>query len=159
MRHYLEQGHERGTLVMACGTGKTLTSLFVVEEYCRRMRSNTPEDAKGAKAKPVTVLFLAPSIALVNQTLRCWVACHDGDMGCLCVCSDPKAGVTHDPSADETDILTEDLNDLPVTSCTDPKRVAQELIRLRGQKELTVIFSTYQSIEVVHEATQQVMEM
>ena len=159
MRHYLEQGHERGTLVMACGTGKTLTSLFVVEEYCRRMRSNTPEDAKGAKTKPVTVLFLAPSIALVNQTLRCWVACHDGDMGCLCVCSDPKAGVTRDPSADETDILTEDLNDLPVTSCTDPKRVAQELIRLRGQKELTVIFSTYQSIEVVHEATQQVMEM
>ena len=159
MRHYLEQGHERGTLVMACGTGKTLTSLFVVEEYCRRMRSNTPEDAKGAKTKPVTVLFLAPSIALVNQTLRCWVACHDGDMGCLCVCSDPKAGVTRDPSTDETDILTEDLNDLPVTSCTDPKRVAQELIRLRGQKELTVIFSTYQSIEVVHEATQQVMEM
>lgn len=159
MRHYLEQGHERGTLVMACGTGKTLTSLFVVEEYCRRMRSNTPEDAKDAKTKPVTVLFLAPSIALVNQTLRCWVACHDGDMGCLCVCSDPKAGVTRDPSADETDILTEDLNDLPVTSCTDPKRVAQELIRLRGQKELTVIFSTYQSIEVVHEATQQVMEM
>lgn len=159
MRHYLEQGHERGTLVMACGTGKTLTSLFVVEEYCRRMRSNTPEDAKDAKTKPVTVLFLAPSIALVNQTLRCWVACHDGDMGCLCVCSDPKAGVTRDPSTDETDILTEDLNDLPVTSCTDPKRVAQELIRLRGQKELTVIFSTYQSIEVVHEATQQVMEM
>ncbi|MCH4184780.1 MAG: DEAD/DEAH box helicase family protein [Eggerthellaceae bacterium] len=47
---------DRGKLIMACGTGKTLTALRLAEEYC-------PNG---------TVLFLAPSISLVSQTLRSW---------------------------------------------------------------------------------------
>lgn len=50
--------HDRCSLVMACGTGKTLTALRLCEQY------------PGAGG---TVLFLAPSISLVSQSMRDWV--------------------------------------------------------------------------------------
>ena len=50
---------DRGKIIMACGTGKTFTSLKIAEQ----------EAGAGG-----LVLFLAPSIALVGQTLREWVA-------------------------------------------------------------------------------------
>ena len=50
-------GHDRGKLIMACGTGKTFTSLR----------------AGGAMVGPGgSVLFLVPSISLLSQTLREW---------------------------------------------------------------------------------------
>ena len=48
--------HDRGKLIMACGTGKTLTALRLAEQLCPHGK----------------VLFLAPSISLVAQTLRAW---------------------------------------------------------------------------------------
>ncbi|HRA45557.1 MAG TPA: DEAD/DEAH box helicase family protein, partial [Phycicoccus sp.] len=53
--------HDRGQLIMACGTGKTFTSLKIAEQL-----------ATDNKAKATTVLFLVPSIQLVNQTFREW---------------------------------------------------------------------------------------
>ena len=47
--------NDRATVVMACGTGKTLVSLWVVEEQ-----------------KPSTVLVLVPSLLLLEQVLREW---------------------------------------------------------------------------------------
>ena len=41
--------NDRGQLIMACGTGKTFTSLKIAEEL-----------ATGRKAEPTTVLFLVP---------------------------------------------------------------------------------------------------
>lgn len=49
------KAHDRGKLIMACGTGKTFTSLKVVEVMA------------GDKG---IVLFLVPSISLLSQTLR-----------------------------------------------------------------------------------------
>ena len=51
--------HDRGKLVMACGTGKTFTTLKLAEEHV----------GPGGK-----VLFLVPSISLLSQTVREWVA-------------------------------------------------------------------------------------
>lgn len=50
---------DRGKLIMACGTGKTFTAL-------RMMENEVPSDGR--------VLFLAPSISLVSQSLREWTA-------------------------------------------------------------------------------------
>ena len=132
--------HERGTLVMACGTGKTLTSLFIAQDML----------AEGG-----VVLFLAPSIALVSQTLKSWYSRSAMEMDVACVCSDREAARgAYDPAIDGEDRVEESLLELPIASCTNPERAAEILRRpTTGHKgRLTVIFATYQSIEVVHEA-------
>ncbi len=133
MRHY--DTYDRGTLVMACGTGKTLTSLFLAQALC----------GNGGAA----VLFLAPSIALVSQTLRSWFAAAREPLTAVCVCSDTRAADTTDP--DQGD-MEESLLDLPIPSTTCAQTVAETLRNAQGRRGLTVVFSTYQSIAAVHEA-------
>ena len=48
---------DRGTIVMACGTGKTFTSLKIAEELA---------------GKGKLVLYMVPSLALMSQTVREW---------------------------------------------------------------------------------------
>lgn len=127
--------NERGTLVMACGTGKTLTSMFIAQQ----MLSN-----KGL------VLFMAPSIALVGQSLNSWFANSDKPIKAVCVCSDNSAGVIgYD---EEEDHMVESLTDLPIRSCTNPKAIVEEIERYKNHDGLLICFSTYQSIDVVREA-------
>lgn len=94
------QTHDRGKLIMACGTGKTFTSLRLAEQV-------TPEDGR--------ILFLAPSISLVAQTLREWTAQAENRIHAFVVCSDTKVG------KDEEDIRTHDLA-YPAT--TDANKLA-----------------------------------
>jgi predicted helicase len=121
----------RGKWISACGTGKTFTSLKLAEQLCTE---------NGGQLK---VLFLAPSISLVSQSLREWMAQTQTDIRPFVVCSDTKAG------AQAEDITTHDIP-LPTT---DTARLAEGLAsvgkRLRG---MTVVFSTYQSIDVVAQA-------
>ncbi|MCI5777961.1 MAG: DEAD/DEAH box helicase family protein [Bacteroidales bacterium] len=132
--------HDRGTLVMACGTGKTLTSLFIAQDLLAASPSRV-------------VLFLAPSIALVAQTLRSWMASARLPIRAACVCSDTSAASTTTPNEDD-DTITESLLDLPIPSCTRPEAAAAILSDAPLHDGMTVIFSTYQSIDVVHEAQQ-----
>lgn len=137
LRHY--ETHDRGTLVMACGTGKTLTSLFIAQALC----------GQGGDGAGRTVLFLAPSIALVGQTLRSWFASAAEPIAAACVCSDASAsGMAND----DGDAMAESLIDLPIPSTTDPSDAAAALRRASAARGLTVLFATYQSIEVVHKA-------
>ncbi|BBZ31200.1 hypothetical protein MMAD_54950 (plasmid) [Mycolicibacterium madagascariense] len=71
--------HDRGKLIMACGTGKTFTALKICEQ--------TVEDL-GGTAK---VLFLVPSISLLSQTLREWTAQCQTDLRSFAVCSDTRS--------------------------------------------------------------------
>ncbi len=118
---------DRGQLIMACGTGKTFTSLRIAEEL-------TSPNAR--------ILFLAPSISLISQSLREWTAEALEPFHALAVCSDTKVGKT------EEDIRT---TDLAYITTTDAERLYSSMVQLgRGQR--TVIFSTYQSIDTVIEA-------
>ena len=129
---------DRGTLVMACGTGKTLTALFIAQRLL----------GDGG-----TVLFLTPSIALVGQSLRSWTAAAERPLAALCVCSDAHAGTLR--FGDSADTAAESLLDLPIPSVTNAERVAQAMMAARGSGGgLMVVFSTYQSIDVVHRAQQ-----
>ncbi len=125
------QTADRGQLIMACGTGKTLTGLHVAEALV------PPEGG--------TVLVLTPSIALVSQTLREWTAEARRSLRSYAVCSDTKVGKD-----------TEDLrpSDLSFPATTDPQKLAEEITRSRTSGATTVIFSTYQSIEVISQAQQ-----
>ena len=117
---------KRGKLIMACGTGKTFTSLRISEKV-------TPE--KG------TVLFLAPSISLISQTLREYAWQRKHPQRYLAVCSDTKAGKDTD---------SYDINDLQISPTTDPKKIADRL-KLQSAKR-TIVFSTYQSLKKIKEA-------
>ena len=115
--------NDRGKLIMACGTGKTFTSLRAVEEVLH---------GKG------NILFLVPSIALINQTLTEWTSQCNYTYNVVVVCSDNKA------SKGENSI------DLKIPSTTDIDRLYNwaEHVKI-ANRDLNIVFSTYQSIDVV----------
>ena len=128
---------DRGRLIMACGTGKTFTSLRLAEEYV------------GAGG---SVLFLVPSIALLSQALREWSNNTAVGVTAMAVCSDTKASRSRRSNQDSAEISVVDLA-LPAT--TDPARLAQRMKDARTDGEgMRVVFATYQSIDVVAQAQQ-----
>ncbi|MCM1518379.1 MAG: DEAD/DEAH box helicase family protein [Pseudoflavonifractor sp.] len=130
--HFAE--NDRGKLIMACGTGKTYTALKIAEQMF-------PD--KGL------VLFLVPSISLLGQTLNAWCADATKPIKAICICSDAKASRKIKKDFDDT---TDSVVDLAVPASTNPKSIAKQLQSYRNHDGLTVVFSTYQSIEAVHAA-------
>ncbi|WP_165243363.1 DEAD/DEAH box helicase [Corynebacterium lizhenjunii] len=124
--------HDRGKLIMACGTGKTFTALRLAEKLAYN---------QGGRAR---VLFLVPSIALLSQTLKEWTAQAQVDLRAYAVCSDTKVGKKAE------DIASYDL-EVPVstTGADIAERMNQGGKRFKG---LHVVFSTYQSLPAVHDA-------
>ena len=131
--YFVKQNHERGKLIRACGTGKTYTSLKIMEQI-------TDSNA--------FVLFLVPSIALLGQTLNAWMADRQDAIQPICVCSDPKASKKMKDADDED----ESTKDLALPASTNVKTILRQLRRYDKMKCRTVVFSTYQSIDVVKEA-------
>jgi predicted helicase len=110
-------GADRGQLIMACGTGKTLTSLFINEKLAAER-----------------TLVLVPSLSLLAQTLREWTANSKEGFDFLPVCSDSTVA-----EPDAAVVNTSDLG-FPVT--TDAEDIAAFL---RGRSGPGVVFATYQS--------------
>ncbi|MBV7363535.1 DEAD/DEAH box helicase family protein [Actinomycetaceae bacterium TAE3-ERU4] len=128
--------NDRGTLVMACGTGKTFTSLKIAERTA---------ETNGGSAR---VLFMVPSLALMSQTLQEWSAECELPFSAWSVCSDSKVN-KRQASADLLDMVVADLK-IPAT--TDGASLAASLAQENEREGLQVVFSTYQSIQAVHEA-------
>lgn len=131
------QIHDRGKLIMACGTGKTFTALRLAEQFAEK---------KGGKAR---ILFLVPSISLLSQTLKEWTVQARMDMRSYAVCSDNKVAKKAE------DIATYDL-EVPVS--TNGEDIYKRLSHSKRAKGLTVIFSTYQSLAAIHDAQQHGLE-
>ncbi|WP_228986294.1 type ISP restriction/modification enzyme [Micromonospora sp. DH13] len=131
--------HSRGKLIMACGTGKTFTSLKIAERLQR-------ERAVAGEAEHTSVLFLVPSIALLSQSLREWSYESEVPLRAFAVCSDTKVGKQRAATGDDNDMATYDLA-LPAT--TDPDRLIEQMASVEAEPGLTVVFSTYQSIGTV----------
>ena len=125
---------DRGKLIMACGTGKTFTSLKIAENLVG------PDG---------TVLFLVPSIALLSQSLKEWSIESETPLRSFAVCSDAKVG--KGKGSEDEDISVVDL-EIPAT--TDPERLIDRVIGhpWAGEGRMTVVFSTYQSIDVISQA-------
>ncbi|WP_251178062.1 DEAD/DEAH box helicase [Adlercreutzia agrestimuris] len=124
------EGNDRGKLIMACGTGKTLTSLRLAEEMLEA----------GSY-----ILFLAPSISLVGQTMRAWANQARVPIRCAVVCSDAKA------SDAGVDAWESSLSDIPYPATTNPKALYDQMKEPLANG-FNVVFSTYQSIQVVSDA-------
>ncbi|MGA1278485.1 MAG: DEAD/DEAH box helicase [Candidatus Kapaibacteriota bacterium] len=141
--HKYFKDHDRGKLIMACGTGKTYTALKIAEHETNQ---------KG------TILFLVPSIALLGQTLREWKADAAEHIHAICICSDPEVSKKKTKQTDDAEYFhVEDLAYPASTKVEDIHRQF-DMIRKLGSDGMTVVFSTYQSIEVVSKAQKELLE-
>ncbi|MBI0002177.1 DEAD/DEAH box helicase [Bartonella sp. W8122] len=126
---------DRGKLIMACGTGKTFTSLKIAE-------------AQAGKGK--RVLFLVPSLALLSQTLTEWTQQSETKLHSFAVCSDAEVGKKRDRKDDDS--VQTFVHELQYPATTDAKRLAEEMIAWYEENAMSVIFSTYHSIDVISQA-------
>jgi superfamily II DNA or RNA helicase len=110
---------DRGKLIMACGTGKTLTALFIREKLTAQR-----------------TLVLMPSLQLMKQTIGEWTRNKKVDFDFLPVCSDETV------SKDDVDMPVSSTSDLGLPVTTDPGEIATFLRRRSGPR---VVFATYQS--------------
>lgn len=122
---------ERGKLIMACGTGKTFTSLKIAETIAGR----------GGR-----VLFLVPSLNLLSQTLTEWTQEAAIPLHCYAVCSDSDVGKkrTKDDEAVQTFV-----HELRYPATTEAKKLATEVSKRHDADGMTVVFSTYHSIDTI----------
>lgn len=117
---------DKGKLIAACGTGKTLVSLWVAESLQAR-----------------TVLFLAPSLALIKQTLDSWSVNSATPFSFLAVCSDETV------VSGEYDYADYSPDDVGFSVTTDPKKITQFLDLEQEGNRPRYIFSTYQSADAL----------
>ena len=120
---------DRGKMIMACGTGKTFTSLRIAEELAGVGK---------------TVLYMVPSLALMSQTVREWKNDAKIDFTAFSACSDDKVG-RKKASDDQIEVS---LNDLAFPATTDARKLSEQINRADISK-MTVVFSTYHSIDVI----------
>lgn len=123
---------DRGKLIMACGTGKTFTALKIVEAITQGNGN---------------VLFLVPSISLLNQTLLEWTKECIYNYQVYAICSDPKVTKS---KAETVDTLADTI----VPATTDVESLVEGYTNLWNaseKKTLRFFFSTYQSIDVISE--------
>jgi len=122
------QAHDRGKLIMPPGTGKTLVALRLAESF----------------GVGKLILFLCPSIALLDQSIKAWFKDSELPIHAYAVVSD--RGVGRDDELNSRSLLS-----FPATTS------AEELLRAfrLEQDKLNVIFSTYQSLDVIKDAQQK----
>ena len=122
------EANDRGKLIMACGTGKTLTALRIAERVA----------GLGGR-----VLFAAPSLSLLAQSMREWGADAETFLRAFAVCSDTKVGRN---DGDSTRIY-----DMPIPATTDAPALVNAA-KSDAARRMTVVFTTYQSMQVVADA-------
>ncbi|WQW28641.1 DEAD/DEAH box helicase [Helicobacter pylori] len=120
----------RGKLIMACGTGKTYTSLKIMEAL-----------------DPKIMLFLAPSIALLSQTFREYVQEKSEPFYASIVCSDDKVGKSKDEDNDDIK-----FSELPIKASTRLEDILSVYEKAQKENKRFIIFSTYQSALRIKEA-------
>lgn len=128
--HEYFENHDRGKMIMACGTGKTYTSLKIVENETK---------GKGL------VLYMVPSIALLSQGLKSWTEDSQYKLKPVCICSDASASQYADD--DENNLL-----DMSFPASTNVDTIVKQLKFYQDKGDFIVVFSTYQSIDVVSKA-------
>ncbi|WQV82482.1 DEAD/DEAH box helicase [Helicobacter pylori] len=128
--YFSDPKNTRGKLIMACGTGKTYTSLKIMEAL-----------------DPKITLFLAPSIALLSQTFREYAQEKSEPFYASIVCSDDKTGQSK--NEDNDDIK---FSELPIKASTRLEDILSTYEKAQKENKRFIIFSTYQSALRIKEA-------
>ncbi len=132
--YFSDPKNTRGKLIMACGTGKTYTSLKIMEAL-----------------EPKIMLFLVPSIALLSQTFREYAQEKSDPFYASIVCSDDKVGKGKKNKNDDD---TDDINfsELPNKPSTRLEDILSVCEKAQKENKRFIIFSTYQSALRIKEA-------
>ncbi|VEJ25741.1 restriction endonuclease Eco57I [Helicobacter pylori] len=128
--YFSDLKNARGKLIMACGTGKTYTSLKIMEAL-----------------DPKIMLFLAPSIALLSQTFREYAKEKSEPFYASIVCSDDKVGKSKDEDNDDIN-----FSELPLKPSTRLEDILSVYEKAQKENKRFIIFSTYQSTLRIKEA-------
>lgn len=129
-KYFSDPKNARGKLIMACGTGKTYTSLKIMEAL-----------------DPKITLFLAPSIALLSQTFREYAQEKSEPFYASIVCSDDKVGKSKDEDNDDIN-----FSELPIKASTRLEDILSTYEKAQKENKRFIIFSTYQSALRIKEA-------
>lgn len=131
---------DRGKLIMACGTGKTFTSLKIAEKMA------------GAGQR---VLFLVPSLALLSQALTEWTQESHVPLHSFAVCSDSDIGKKRKKGSADDDSVQTFMHELRFPATTQADRLTAEMNRRYDIQHMNVVFSTYHSIDVISKAQKE----
>ncbi|GAA9508413.1 hypothetical protein UBN25_11230 [Helicobacter pylori] len=133
--YFSDPKNTRGKLIMACGTGKTYTSLKIMESL-----------------DPKITLFLAPSIALLSQTFREYAQEKSAPFYASIVCSDDKVGKGKKNKSGDDDNDDINFTELPKKPSTNLKDILSTYEQAQKENKRFIIFSTYQSALRIQEA-------
>jgi predicted helicase len=126
------KNNDIGQYISACGTGKTLTSLWIKEEL-------------GYKK----TLFVVPSIWLIKQTVEKWIDQRKLDFNFFCVVSN----IGERPDENNHDSFDINPAELGVPYSTKTNEI--ESFINKNKNNNFVIFSTYHSLNLIYEATKE----
>jgi len=121
--------NKRGQLILPCGAGKTLASIWISEK-------------PGAKK----ILVMLPSLSLLSQTLREWATNASIPFRYLCICSDTTVDLGNDSPIEK-------ISDMDVPVTTEVEAIRKFL--QDTSSKTSIIFSTYQSSKVLAEAVRK----
>ncbi len=133
--YFSDPKNARGKLIMACGTGKTYTSLKIMEAL-----------------DPKITLFLAPSIALLSQTFREYAQEKSEPFYASIVCSDDKTGQSKKNKSKNEDNDDIKFSELPIKPSTRLEDILSVYEKAQKENKRFIIFSTYQSALRIKEA-------
>lgn len=143
----LPVGQARGKIILPCGTGKTRISLRIIELL------TSPGELS---------IVLCPSIALVAQIRAEYLLNAVVEIRVLAVCSDQTAGydpkkestrnTAIDPTLDNSNVSASEVKGMVTT---DPKEIAEWILKGIDVDQVSVIFGTYQSGRAIADALRQ----
>jgi predicted helicase len=122
-----------GKYISACGTGKTITSLWIKE-----------------KLRVKKTLFVVPSVSLIKQTVEKWLDQRTLDFNFFCVVSN----IGEKSSKNNFDYIDIDPNELGVPYSTKVSDIVNFI--KNNLDENIVIFSTYHSLNLIYEASTKI---
>lgn len=129
--HFIDENNDNGKLIMACGSGKSLTAYWISQQL-----------------ESQTILIAVPSLALIKQTLEVWTresVANNIDINWIAVCSDDTVSRVDD------DIFTASTKDLGIDVSTDIGYIVNWLAN--PKHATTIVFTTYQSGKIIAEAS------
>ncbi len=133
LKYFIDEENNRGKLIMACGSGKSLTAYWIANRI----------NAKN-------IIVAVPSLALIKQTLEVWTResiANNIEINWLAVCSDDTV------SELENDVIFSTTKDLGIDVSTDINYITNWLNN-KNHHNRTIIFTTYQSGDVITKASQ-----
>jgi superfamily II DNA or RNA helicase len=132
-KYFIDEENNRGKLIMACGSGKSLTAYWIAN-----------------KLNAQNIIVAVPSLALIKQTLEVWTResiANNIEINWLAVCSDDTV------SELENDVIMSTTKDLGIDVSTNIDYITNWLNN-KNHQNITIIFTTYQSGDVITKASQ-----